>query len=189
MGVEALQSIFRNAMEQKELLERLLILARSLTGKLALRRTPLDLWQLATAVADGQRPALQQQGLTLSLEPPGIALPIAADEQYLRIAITEVFDNARLFTPAGGRITLVGQRHDAYAALIVRDTGRGIAPELLASLLHPFQQIQRQEAQGGLGIGLVIAQGIINTHEGRLTFSSAGAGKGSSVMMELPLSE
>lgn len=189
MRDEALAAIARNALQQKELLERLLILARSLSGKLGLRRSLLDVWQLAVAVAETQRPALAQQGLMLSFEPPGVALPVMADEPYLRTAIKEVLDNARLFTPAGGRITLIGRRDDERAVLIVRDTGRGIAPEQLSTLLRPFQQVQRQEAQGGLGIGLVIAQGIIEAHGGQLTFASPGVGAGSSVTMEVPLQE
>lgn len=183
---EALVVILRNAGEQKTMLERLLILSRILTGKLLLRCTPFDLWQLVEETSASFQMMAREKRIELQLDAPATDLPITADRKFLQQAIHELLDNAVRFTEAGGRIVVTGQQKDHYLMLSVRDTGRGIPPEQLPLLLKPFQQLQREEAKGGLGIGLALVRGIVDTHGGRATITSPGPGQGATVTLKLP---
>ena len=183
---EALQTILRNARAQKETLDRLLILSRILTGKLLPRRTPVDLWGIVRLALDDIRPQAEQRRLTLTVEPPPAPLCVSGDAPLLRQAIGAVLNNAVKFTAAGGAVTVTGAREGGQAILRVRDTGRGIASEELTALMHPFQQISRDETLGGQGIGLALVRGILDAHGGQVTLASAGLGQGTTITITLP---
>ncbi len=184
---EALKTILRNADKQKELLERLLILSRILTGKLALSRKQVNLWQLALLAAGGFHQTAEEHGITMTLISPTADLHVDADTRMLSQAMCEVIENAVDYTLSGGTITLQARRQNHTAVFVVTDTGQGIAAEQLPTLLQPFTQIQRKEEIGGIGIGLAIVRGIIEAHEGRVEITSAGLGHGTSVTIELPM--
>jgi signal transduction histidine kinase len=74
------------------------------------------------------------------------------------------------------------------AVLTIQDTGRGIPPEELPHLFNPFHQVQRDEEQGGLGLGLALVKGIVELHGGRIAAESPGTDLGSTFTIELPLS-
>lgn len=186
---QALATILCNANAQKTMLERLLILSRILTGKLELRRKPADLRQLAEEAVACFQPAAQEHHITLALALPDASLPVAVDRRLLLQALAELLDNAVQFTAAGGSITVAGGQTDAHVVLTVQDSGQGIAPEQLPSLLQPFQQIQREETRGGLGIGLALVSGIMEAHGGRVVITSPGVGQGTTVTIELSLAE
>ena len=184
---EALETILRNADKQQDLLERLLILSRILTGKQALSRKPVDLWQFALQAAGEFRQTAKERNITMTLIPPAEDVPVEADNGLLSRAMCEVIENAVNNTPAGGNITIQVQRQNHTAMLMVADTGRGIALDQLPTLLQPFTQIQRKEEIGGLGIGLAIVRGIIEAHEGRVEITSVGPGHGTTVTVKLPM--
>jgi CheY-like chemotaxis protein len=81
-----------------------------------------------------------------------------------------------------------GRRIDADVVLEVRDTGSGIAPELLPRIFEAFMQGERtlDRSQGGLGIGLAIVQSLVELHGGQVTAASAGVGRGSVFTVRLP---
>jgi signal transduction histidine kinase len=179
-------TILRNAHAQKVLLERLLILSRILTGKLLLARQPTDLWQVALHAEQRLHAAAAERKITINLRPPDGECIMEADAKLLEQAMCEVIDNAIHFTPADGSITIHGRVEDSAYLLVVQDSGQGIAPAQLSTLLKPFSQIQRQEEIGGLGIGLALVRGIIEAHGGRVTIASAGTGQGTTVTFRLP---
>jgi signal transduction histidine kinase len=183
---QALVTILRNAHAQQTLLERLLILSRILMGKLMLSRGATDLWQLACEAEQRLHHAAEERKISITMQPPGSGLAVEADAKLLALAICEVIDNAVNFTPAGGNITLHAHGEGGDNLLVVQDTGQGIEPEYLATLLKPFSQIARQEEIGGLGIGLALVRGIIEAHGGRVSITSAGHGHGTIVTIRLP---
>jgi CheY-like chemotaxis protein len=106
--------------------------------------------------------------------------------------LTQVFsnllNNAAKYTDAGGRIKLRSEAAHGTAIVRVRDTGIGITP---AQRLHIFEMFAQatpalKRAQGGLGIGLALARGIVELHEGRIEAQSAGSGQGSEFIVSLP---
>lgn len=187
MAAEALDVIMRNAYAQRDMLERLIILSRMLTGKLALHYEPQELWSLVAPAVDAKRTEAAEHEITLDCSPPEEPLPVRADQKLLSQAVRELLDNAIHFAPPGGVVTVTARREDDRAVLAIHDTGRGIPPDQLPRLLKPFEQIQREEMLGGLGIGLALAQGIVKRHDGRVNIISPGAGLGTTATVELPL--
>ena len=86
------------------------------------------------------------------------------------------------------RITITGERQDGTARLAVRDTGIGIAPEMLASVFDAFVQDTQslERARGGLGLGLAIVRSLVAAHGGAVYAHSEGVGHGSEFVVELP---
>src|SRR5207249_11809440 len=79
-------------------------------------------------------------------------------------------------------------RHGEEVVIRVRDTGMGIAPEMLPRVWELFTQSDRalDRAQGGLGIGLTVARRLVELHGGRIEARSAGRGKGAEFVVTLP---
>jgi PAS domain S-box-containing protein len=183
---DALQAILHSARVQEEVLDRLILLARMLTGKLTVQFQPVDLQYLAIQVVDSYQPVAQERRITCESVPSAESLPVQADPHLLQQAFSELLDNALNNTPAGGQVTLTMARHDNQAVVCVHDTGQGIAPEHLPRLGQPFQQIVREEARGGLGIGLLLVRGIVEAHGGQVFITSPGIGQGTTVTVALP---
>src|SRR5262249_48911530 len=91
----------------------------------------------------------------------------------------------------GGRISLSAVRDENEVVVRVRDTGIGIAPDMLPCVFDAFVQVAAPPARagGGLGIGLTLVQRLVELHGGRVSAHSAGPGKGSEFVVRLPISE
>jgi len=186
ISTEAIDIILRNANAERDMLERLLTLSRVLTGKLILRQQHIDLWQLTEQQVAHFQPAANTHRIMLTVDPPGAPLLAQADPKYLQQVICELLENAIRFTEDGGQVIVSGHREESHVFLAVHDTGRGIASEQLPLLLNPFRQLQREETEGGIGIGLALVKGIVELHGGGVRITSPGLGKGTTVTVELP---
>jgi signal transduction histidine kinase len=78
-----------------------------------------------------------------------------------------------------------------FARLVIRDTGSGIAPELLPVIFDPFRQgaCRVAPADLGIGLGLALARELVRLHHGRIEARSAGEGRGSTFIVCLPLAD
>ena len=101
--------------------------------------------------------------------------------------VWNLLSNAIKFTPSRGRIDLRLERAGSHARLTVRDTGRGIRPELLPHIFDRFRQDDGTKRHGGLGLGLAIVRHIVELHEGTVRAQSEGEGRGATLVVELPL--
>jgi signal transduction histidine kinase len=105
--------------------------------------------------------------------------------------IGNLLANAAKFTPPGGRVSVALERDRelGQAELRVRDTGIGIAPEMLAQMFEPFAQADTtlERSRGGLGLGLAMVKGLVELHGGHVGAQSAGLGAGTELTMRLPL--
>ena len=187
---EALRIIQRNADNQRRMLENLLEVSRLLYGKLELRRTPADLWQLALEEARSAAAEARERQVTLDFVSPEQPLPVRVDSKRIREVIENILDNALHSSSSGTRITLRGRREGASAVLIIQDTGRGIPATQLPDIFTLFQlSPEVVQSGGGLGLGLPLAKAIIEQHGGSIGISSSGAGQGSTVTVTLPLED
>ncbi len=134
------------------------------------------------------RPLIDQRRheLTVSLPPQPIWLH--ADAARLEQVVVNLLTNAAKYTDEGGHIWLTVQQEGDEAVLRVRDTGVGIAPELLPRIFDLFTQAERSldRSQGGLGIGLALVQRLVEMHGGTVAASSA-LGQGSEFVVRLPV--
>jgi CheY-like chemotaxis protein len=102
--------------------------------------------------------------------------------------VNNLLDNALKYTPAGGRIVVCTAAAGAHATLSVRDTGRGIAPDLLPHVFDLFVQEPRSldRPGGGLGLGLALVKRLAELHGGSVAAASPGLGGGSEFTVRLP---
>jgi CheY-like chemotaxis protein len=102
-----------------------------------------------------------------------------------------LLSNACKYTESGGRVRLKARRDGDWAEVSVRDTGRGIPPEMMRHVFEMFTQLETPEerAPSGLGIGLNLARRLVELHGGEITGFSEGAGRGSEFVVRLPLAE
>ncbi|HET8901692.1 MAG TPA: heavy metal sensor histidine kinase [Holophagaceae bacterium] len=167
------------------LIEQMLFLARAEDPATVLDLQELDLGQ---ALHDAARPfeiLADEQGIALRVEAePGAR--IRADATLLRRAIHNLIANAVRHTAEGG-VTLQGNAKDGFTEIEVRDTGEGIAPDLLPRLGQRFARADasRSRATGGTGLGLAIVESILRLHGGSLVIESE-PGKGTIARLRLP---
>jgi CheY-like chemotaxis protein len=135
------------------------------------------------------RPSIEagKHELTVSV-PPG-SLLLEADPVRLAQILANLLHNAAKYTESGGRIWLTAERAGDEAVVRVRDTGIGIAPEVLARIFDLFVQGDHSMARsrGGMGIGLTLVQTLAEMHGGHVSAVSAGPGQGSEFVVRLPL--
>jgi len=186
-SARALPVIERNTKLLAQLIDDLLDVSRIVSGKLTLEAGPVDL----VAVIESAMEAVQgladakSIGLKAVLDPSAGA--VVGDPGRLQQVVWNLLANAIKFTPSRGRIDLRLERAGSHARLTVRDTGRGISPELLPHIFDRFRQDERIRRHGGLGLGLAIVRHIVELHEGSVRACSDGEGRGATLIVELPL--
>jgi PAS domain S-box-containing protein len=179
--VRAQGIISRQVVQLGRVVDDLLDVSRVTSGKIALEPRPLDLAELARRVA-----AL--------IGPPHVVLVDAtevwvdADAARLEQVIVNLLQNAVKYTPAGGEIRVLVTPEGRDAVLSIRDSGVGIAPELLPRVFDIFVQGDHSlhRSKGGLGIGLTLVRRLVAQHGGTVAVASEGAGQGSTFTVRLP---
>ena len=171
------------------LVDDLLDVSRIMRGKIELRREPVELATVVARAVETSQPAIDAEGheLTVSLAPE----PLWLDGDLVRLAqvVGNLLHNAAKYTERGGKIWLAGERQGDKAVLRVRDTGIGIAPDMLPKIFEMFVQADRRtkNAQGGMGIGLTLVRSLVEMHGGGVEAHSGGLGTGSEFVAVLPL--
>ncbi|MEO6238838.1 MAG: ATP-binding protein [Vicinamibacterales bacterium] len=185
----ALEKIERNALAQARLVEDLLEVSRITTGKLRLDRRSVDLAGIVHAAVESIRPSAE--GREIGLDTVGLdrALPFVGDPDRLQQVIWNLLSNAVKFTPPEGQVSVSADRSGDTATLVVRDTGLGIEPAFLPHVFDTFRQADASSTRqhGGLGLGLSIAQRLVQLHGGTIEAMSDGPGRGATFTVRLPI--
>jgi two-component system CheB/CheR fusion protein len=170
------------------LLDDLLDVARITQGHIALRREPTYLAGIVARALETTRAAVEERGHTLDVHLLADDVRVDADPARIEQVIVNLITNAAKYTEPGGRIALEMRRDGNDAVLAVRDTGIGIAPDMLPHVFDLFAQAERglDRAQGGLGIGLTIVKRVTELHGGRVEARSDGVGRGAEFAVRLP---
>jgi PAS domain S-box-containing protein len=178
----------RNVRLQAKLIEDLLDVSRIIAGKLRIEKRRIDLTTIVEAAVDAARPTANAKNvaLTAAIEP---ALFMEADPHRLQQVVSNLLTNALKFTPEHGSIDVRVDRVDGSARVVVRDSGIGLAADLLPRIFDRFQQgdSSTTRTHGGLGLGLAIVKHLVEQHGGQVAAASAGAGQGSIFTLTLPL--
>jgi PAS domain S-box-containing protein len=172
------------------LVDDLLDVARVSSGKLTLKRDPIDFRDVVQASLESIRPLTAARRQRLTVEMPEQPIEMTGDRVRLTQALQNVLSNAAKYTPDGGAIELGVALQSAACLTTVRDSGIGIDPGALERIFELFVQEEstlQDRGEPGLGIGLSLARTLVEQHGGMLTAQSDGAGKGSTFTMFLPL--
>lgn len=187
---DALETIFRNAKSQAQLINDLLDTSRLMTGNLLLNLSPTPIIPVIEAALDAVRPAAEAKDVTLSTIYNAEVEAITCDSQRLQQIIWNLLTNAVKFTPGGGQVTLTLQQNKETIQIIVSDNGEGISSEFLPFVFDRFRQADSSSTRkhNGLGLGLAIVRHLAELHGGTVSAISEGRGKGATFTVTLPLS-
>lgn len=171
------------------LLDDLLDISRITRGQLQLRKQPTDLHEVIDIAVETAKPAIDAKHHILVLELPPQTMELDADGLRLAQVIANLLTNAAKYTNTGGTIRLRVVYEDAAVVIMVKDNGIGISAAELPTLFRMFSQLKsaHERAEGGLGIGLALAKGLIELHGGNISASSEGEHRGSEFTVRLPL--
>jgi PAS domain S-box-containing protein len=186
---QARRTVERQVKHLARLLDDLLDISRISQGKIELRRAPVDLAGATAEVVEAAGHMIKAAGHQLVMSFPSEPLIVEGDATRLVQVLGNLINNAAKYTEPGGRITVTGSRDGHEAVVRVKDTGVGLAPELLPQVFELFTQADSSLARsrGGLGIGLTLVRALVELHGGRVTAHSDGLGKGSEFVVRLPL--
>ena len=170
------------------------------TGTFGVHAARLVTGNLRSAWRGSTREGDQGRGRTAGADDrrtPATAAPGARSESRCQVigdhgrlvqVLANLLGNASRYTPEGGRIDIELVREEADAVVRVRDTGMGIAPEMLDRIFDMFDQGGKPPGSGaGLGLGLALARQLAQLHGGHLTVDSPGLGRGACFTLRLPL--
>lgn len=186
--IEAVEMLDRNVDRFQHLVEDLLDSTRLQGGKLRIDPRKADLSELLEQLALDMEPLMDDEGLAVGAD---IEPDLSAWMDPVRIGqvVSNLLDNALKYTPAGGKVHMTARGVDGRVRVEVTDTGIGLDDEGLAQVFEPFTQLHDTKAkpQGGTGLGLHIAKGIVEQHGGTIGVESPGPGQGSTFWFELPI--
>jgi PAS domain S-box-containing protein len=180
--------IERQVGQLTRIVDELLEVSRITTGRIQLHQQSIALGVVAENAVSTVRSLFDQKRHELTVSLPAQTIWVHADEARLEQVVVNLLANAAKYTDQGGHVWLTAQQEGDEAVLRVRDTGVGIAPEILPRIFELFTQAERSldRAQGGLGIGLALVQRLVEMHGGTMAVSSA-LGQGSEFVVRLPL--
>ena len=166
------------------LIQDLLDVKRMESGNLTVEPVPISAATLLGEAAEALRPLATAAALELKLDAPASLPRVAADRHRMHQVLSNLIGNAIKFTPKGGTITLTGAVVALDVRVTVADSGPGIPAEQLPHIFGQFWQGTRTDRRG-IGLGLAIAKGIVEAHQGRIWVEST-LGNGSAFHFALP---
>jgi signal transduction histidine kinase len=183
--------IARQVGHMSRLIDGLLDVARIARGRIELVKSQCDLNRIARQTADDYSPTFASAGVKLDVNLTEEPLPVFGDQTRLTQVIGNLLHNAGKFTGAGGRVTVATSLNETKhsAVISVTDTGAGLEADSLSRIFEPFEQVGKsfESTQGGLGLGLAVAKGLVELHAGSIAVESEGIGKGARFTATIPV--
>ena len=187
--VMARQIVRRQTGLMSRLLDDLLDVSRITRGKLEIRKAPTAVSAIVESAIETVQPLLNRKGHAFSVTLPDRDVIIEADAVRLAQVLANLLTNAAKYTEPQGRIELAVEHRGESVEFRVRDNGIGIPWANQAEIFKMFAQLKPaiDRSEGGLGIGLALAKGLVDLHGGTLDVKSEGPGRGSEFTVRVPI--
>jgi signal transduction histidine kinase/CheY-like chemotaxis protein len=170
------------------LVDDLLDVSRITSGKLVIRKEPIELSQVVTSAVETARPLLEQRNQRLTVELPERPVRLHGDLVRLSQVLSNLLNNAAKYSEPGTAVALSASVAGDSVRVKIADQGMGIAPESLGAIFGMFSQAATAHtAQTGLGVGLALARKLVELHGGTIVAESPGKGRGSVFTVTLPV--
>src|SRR5437763_4069534 len=186
--VWAEEIITRQLRQLVRLVDDLLDVSRITRGKIELKLESIDVARVVAAAVETSRPYVDAMEHALVVSVPSEPLRLKGDFARVAQVLANLINNAAKYTNKGGRIAVSAAREGGEVVFRVTDSGMGIPKDLLSTIFEPFRQIERtiDRSQGGLGVGLTLAQRLVQMQGGSITAYSEGLDRGSEFTVRLP---
>lgn len=162
-------------------------MARIEAGALPVDIEDVEVTTVTAEVIDMLQPLAAERQVSLDLATS--AVTVRADRRRLRQALINLVTNGVRYNQSLGSVHVSALREGPRVVITVRDSGRGIPPERLQRLFVPFDRLDAEDGpEPGVGLGLVLARGLIEAMDGQVEVASL-VGEGTSVRFSLPADE
>ncbi len=181
--------IERQVVAMDHILNRIGDAVRASEGQMQLEVADVAIGDVVDNALQTVQPALASRRQRLHVALPATPIRFRADAARLAQIFSSLLDNASKFSPEEAEIFLTASEAGGRLEVRVRDNGAGIPNELLPVLFDFFPARSQTDNRGGAGLGLSLAMArmVVESHRGRITVASEGAGKGSEFVVGLPL--
>jgi PAS domain S-box-containing protein len=185
---EARDTIERQTSQMVHLIDDLLDVSRITQGRVVLKKERLPLAEIIGMAVESSNEIIADRKHTLNVSLPPERVFLEGDKTRLTQIVLNLLTNAAKYTPNGGTITLGAEVKGNEVVITVQDDGIGIPATMLGKVFDMFTRVERQYSyqQQGLGIGLSLVKQLVELHDGSISVSSEGEGKGSTFTVRLP---
>lgn len=183
-----LDTIVRNAVHLKDIIEDLADVDHFQTGMAKIRRRQVSMDRLIKDVVSSYQELSRERNISLRADISKANMVIEGDAHKIRIALGNLVKNALTFTDPGDRVLVTAEEIPGYVKVSVIDNGIGVPEKDQQRIFDRFYQVESHltRRHGGMGLGLSIAKGMIEMHGGRLWVESM-ENKGSNFQFLLPI--
>ncbi len=169
-----------------QLVQELLELSRIESGKVPLKKEVIQPCELVSPAVERMTVQSGRAGVELILDCPSELPNVNADPMRMEQVVVNLIHNAIKFTLPGGQIVVTAHQDHNMVVFEVRDTGVGIAADMLPRIFERFYKADRSRSSGGTGLGLSIARHQVEAHGGRI-WATSEIGKGSVFSFSIPM--
>lgn len=184
-----LNTALGDAERMRKLVQDFLTLSQLESGRIQWHPEPLSLEECIDLALSGLNTRRYDRDLPkITINVPNNLPFVRADGEWLVEVLTKLLDNACKFTTGKDRINIEARKNKSMLEVIVSDTGRGIAPELLQMIFERFYQAEGslRRTAGGTGLGLAICRQIVTSWGGEIWAESTGKDSGSKFHFTVP---
>lgn len=191
LAQQAVDTIWRNAKAQAQIVDDILDVSRIITGNLYIDLHPIEVAPIVENAINVVRPTADAKGIRIDTQVDSTPAMVSGDANRLQQVIWNLLSNAVKFTNSGGRVQVKVSQANSAVEISVTDTGQGISREFLPYVFDRFSQADSTTTRhhGGLGLGLAIARHLVEIHGGTIRAQSRGENQGAAFTITLPLIE
>jgi signal transduction histidine kinase len=185
--LEMLRGIYENSQRLNRRLEEILLFSAISFSEKKILMKEISLPLLADRLRESFQALAREKMIEMKFHPLPAFPPLRGDERWLERALENLLGNALKYTPEGGRVEMGGSMspEEEKVEIWVKDNGRGIFPEEIQQVFHPFHRGKNARNEPGMGLGLSLVREVADLHGGEVRVRSE-PGKGSVFSLLFP---